>query len=264
MNNITLYDIINRVNFENVFADILRHVPEVADKKLQFMLAFETLRSLKPCKDAQCVIEVRGKEYLGEGVHDLWINASTIGSNIGESILGGRVQWAPMFNRPDAVRKTTNEMIIANLLWQLVAYGYPEESAILSGFILNNRRWSETTMSERIEEICSYIDIHQVPGLSHENIRKYNGANNIAWVTNITPYSLPRIKASYDITCFLDDFMWLNNETKTILIISSCEVYENEVCEIEDFANNMLKNPIIKYGEPFIPGIEVMVIFITE
>lgn len=64
--------------------------------------------------------------------------------------------------------------------------------------------------------------------------------------------------------CFLDDFMWFNNETKTILIISSSEGYENEVCEIEKFAHNMLKNPTIKYGNPLIHGIEIMAVFITE
>lgn len=64
--------------------------------------------------------------------------------------------------------------------------------------------------------------------------------------------------------CFLDDFMWFNNETKTFLIISASEGYVNEVCKIEEFANNMLKNPTISYGKPMLPGIEVMAIFITE
>lgn len=260
----TLYDIINQVDFNKVFADILRHMPEAEDKKPQFILAFKSLRSLDSCKDARCVIEVQEKDYLGEGVHDLWINASSIGSNIGESLLAARVKWEPMFNRPGAVRKITDEMIVGDLLWQLVAYGFPKYSAILSGFILNNRRWPETAISERIEEICSYMDIHQVSGLSHGDIRKYSGVKNIAWVTNITPYSLPRLKASYDMNCFLDDFMWFNDETKTILVISSSEGYENEVCKIEKFAHSMLKEPTIKYGKPLLPGIEIMVVFITE
>ncbi len=47
---------------------------------------------------------------------------------------------------------------------------------------------------------------------------------NIAWIANITPYSLPRDKVAYDMICSLDDFMWFNNETKTFLIISASEV----------------------------------------
>lgn len=260
----TLHHLIHKVRFEDVFSDLLRHVPEVEDKRPQFILAFESLRSFNPCKYTRCVIEAQEKEYLGDGVHDLWINASAIGPNIGESLLAGRIQWAPMFNRHDAVRRITDEMIVADLLWQLVAYGFPKESPILSGFILNNRRWPESTISERIEEICSYIDLHHVSGFSHEEIYQYNDVENVAWVANMTPYSLPRDKASYDMICFLDDFMWFNHETKTILIISASEGYENEVCKIEEFANNMLKNPTIAYGKPMLPGISVMAIFITE
>lgn len=262
--DMTLYDILNKVDFDKVFSDILRHVPEVEGNKPQLMLAFECLRSFNPCRSTRCVIETHEKDYLGDGVHDLWINASTIGSNIGESLLASHIQWEPMFNRPDAVRKITDEMIVADLLWQLVAYGFPKESAILSGFILNNRRRPESTPLERIEEICSYIDIHQVSELSHGDIRKYIEAKNIVWATNITPYSLPRLKASYDMNCFLDDFMWFNNETKTILIISSSEGYTSEAYKIEEFARSMLKNPTIVYGEPILPGIEIMAVFITE
>lgn len=262
--DMTLHDIINKVDFNKVFADILRHVPEAEVKRPQFMMAFETLRSFNPCKDTHCVIEANEKDYLGEGVHDLWIDASAIGPNICESLLAGRIKCVPMFNRPDAVGKVTDEMIVADLLWQLIAYGFPKDSAILSGHILNNRRWQESSMSERIKEICSYIDIHQVSELTHEDIHKYCEAKNIAWIANITPYSLPRLKASYDMNCFLDDFMWFNNETKTILIVSSSDGYENEVCEIEKFAHSMLKKPTIKYGKPLIPGIEIMAIFITE
>lgn len=228
------------------------------------MSAFETLRSSKPCKNTRCVIEAEEKDYLGEGVHDLWIDASAIGPNICESLLAGCIKWVPMFNRPDAVKKVTDEMIVADLLWQLVACGFPDESAFLSGFIMNNRRWPESTMSERIKEICSYIDIHRVSELSHEDIRKYSEAKNIAWITNRTPYSLPLTRASYDMNCLLDDFMWFNNETKTILIISSSEGYEDEASKIEEFAHSMLKNPTLIHGKPLLPGIDVMAIFITE
>ena len=262
--DMTLYDILNKVEFDKVFSDILRHVPEAEGKRPQFILAFESLRSFNPCKYTRCVIEAHEKDYLGEGVHDLWIEASAIGHNIGESLLASRIQCEPMFNRPDAVRKITDEMIVADLLWQLVAYGFPKESAILSGFILNNRRWPESTESERIEEICSYIDIHRVSALSHGDLQKYSEAKNIAWVCNITPYSLPRANASYDMICFLDDYMWFNKETKTVLIISSSEGYEKEVGEIEEFAYNVLKNPTIVHGKPMLPGIEIMAIFITE
>ena len=262
--DMTLRDVINKVDFEKVFNDILLHVPETEDLRAQFMLAFDTLRTLNPCKDARCVITAKELDYLGEGVHDLMIQASAIGPNIGESLLGGRIQWEPLFNSSEAVRKVTDEMIIAGLLWQLVGCGFPKKSAFLSGFILNSRRWPESTISERIEEICSFIDIHQVTGFSHGDIRKYREAKNISWLTHITPYSLPRTKASYLMNCFLDDYMWSNNETKTILIISSSEGYEKEVSKIEKFAHNMLKNPTIKYGKPLIPGIDVTAIFITE
>ncbi len=260
----TLNDIINKVDFNKVFADILRHVPEAEDKRALFRLAFDTLRSSHPCKGTRCEIEAMEKDYLGEGVHDLWINASAIGSDIGDSLLAGRIRLNLIFNRPDAVRKTSDEMIVADLLWQLVAYGFPNDSAFLSGFILNNRRWPESTISERIEEICSYIDLHKVSELPHEAIRRYSKAKNIAWATNITPYSLPQIKASYDMNCFLDDFMWFNNETRTIVIISSSEGYESETCKIEEFVNSMLKNPTTVHGKPLLPGIEIMAIFITE
>lgn len=61
----TLYDILNKVDFDKVFADILRHVPDAEDNRSKFLLAFESLRSLKPCKNARCVIEGSRKRLLG-------------------------------------------------------------------------------------------------------------------------------------------------------------------------------------------------------
>lgn len=155
-------------------------------------------------------------------------------------------------------------MIVADLLWQLVSFGFPKMSSALSGYLLNSRRFPESTQAERLEEIRSYLDIHQVSEITSEDIRKYSVAENIAWITEMTPYSLPPDKGAYDMICFLDDYMWFNNETKTILIISGSKGYEEEVAKIEDFANSMLKNPTIAYGKTLLLGIEIMAIFITE
>ena len=260
-----LHELLNQVKFDDVFSDILSHVPEVENQRARFLSAFDTLRSIPPAKESKIVIDVFEKDYLGEGVHNIWINADdTRSSGIWGSLLAGHIRLESTFNRPDECRKITNEMIVADLLWQLIAYGFPEESKALSGYLLNNRRFPESTQAERIEEISSYLEIHKAPDIIRDEMRKSNKANNIAWIANITPYSLPPNRASYDMICFLDDFMWFNNETKTILIISASEGYEGEVDKIEEFANSMLKNPAITHGKPILPGIEVMAIFITE
>lgn len=263
--DMTLHKLLNQVDFDKIFHDILSHVPEVENQRLRFLSAFETLRSVIPAKETETVIEVHEKDYLGEGVHDLWINASVSrDSNLWESLLAGRIKLCSTFSRLDEKWKITDEMIVADLLRQLVALGFPEKSAILSGYLLNNRRFQESTRAERIEEILSYLDIHKVPDITRNEIRKFNKANNITWIADMTPYSLPRDKASFDMNCFLDDFMWFNNETKTVLIISASEGYEGEVDKIEEFANSMLKNPTVTHGKPLLPGIEVMAVFITE
>lgn len=192
-----LYDIIKKVTFDNVFSDILRHVPEVECKRAQFNSAFESLRTLKPAKDICLKIYTERKEYPGEGVHSLWVDGPFTGSNFDESLLAGNIRWDPLFKSPDAAGKINDEKIIA--------------------------------------------------GLSYS-----------------THYSVPRTNAARDIICFRDDNMWFNRETRTLLIVSFSEDYENEVCEIMDFANSMLKNPTIAFGKPILPGIEVSAIFITE
>lgn len=263
--NMELYELLKLVKFDDVFSDILSHVPNVENQRARFKSAFDILCSVIPAKKTKTVIEVLERDYLGEGVHDLWVNATCApDSSLWENVLAGHIRMEQVFNRPDTNRKIANEMIVADLLWQLVAYGFPEDSKVLSGYLLNNRRFSESTQTERIEEIRSYLEIHKVSDIIGDEIRKFDKANNIAWIANITPYSLPLNKASYDIICFLDDFMWFNNETKTTLIISASEGYENEVSEIEKFANSMLKNPTMVHGKPTLPGIEVMTIFITE
>lgn len=263
--DMTLQELLNLVKFDEVFFDILSHVPEVENQRARFLSAFDTLRSITSAKESNIVIDVFEKDYLGEGVHDIWINADDAHNpSIWESLLSGHIRLESTFNRPDKCCKITNEMIVADLLWHLVAYGYPEESPALFGYLLNNRRFPESIQAERLEEICSYIDNHHVTGISHEQIRKYLTAKNVSWIADITSYSLPKDKAAYDITCFLDDFMWFNKETKTILIISASEGYESEVCKIKEFAHSMLKNPTVVYGNTVIAGIEIMAIFITE
>lgn len=260
-----LSELLNQVKFDEVFTDILRHVPKVENQRTRFLSAFETLRSVSPAKETETVIEVHERDYLGEGVHDFWVNAICApNSKLWENLLAGHIRWNPAFNSHDANRRITDEMIVADLLWQLVSFGFPKMSSALSGYLLNSRRFPESTQAERLEEISSYLDIHQVSGITSEDIRKYNGAENIAWITNMTPYSLPPDKVAYDMICFLDDYMWFNNETKTILIISGAKGYEEEWAKIEDFANSMLKNPTIAYGKTLLPGIEVLAIFITE
>lgn len=260
----TLHHLIHKVRFEDVFSDLLRYVPEVVNIRHRFLLAFDTLRSIKPGQNGGIEIEVNDKDYLGMGVHDIWVNASDFKVNIWESLLAATINRGRIFNRSSVGEKITDEQIAADILWHLVAYGYPDESPALSGYLLNNRRFPESTQAERIEEICSYIDNHHVKGICHDQIRKYLTAKNVSWITDITSYSLPKDKAAYDMNCCLDDFMWFNNETKTILIITASEGYEGEVAKIDEFANSMLKNPTIAYGKPLLPGIEVMAIFITE
>lgn len=260
----TLYHLIHKVRFEDVFSDLLRYVPEVENIRHRFLLAFDTLRSIKPGQNGGIEIEVNDKDYLGMGVHDIWVNASDFKVNIWESLLAATINRGRIFNRSSVGEKITDEQIAADILWHLVAYGYPDESPALSGYLLNNRRFPESTQAERIEEICSYIDNHHVTEIPHEQTRKYMTAKNVSWIADIPSYSLPKDKAAYDINCFLDDFMWFNNETKTTLIISASEGYETEVSEIEKFANSTLKNPTMVYGKPTLPGIEVMTIFITE
>lgn len=260
----TLYQLIHKISFEDVFSDILRYVPEVENIRPRFSLAFETLRSIRPGKNGRVEIEVNDKDYLGIGVHDIWFNAPDIKANIWESLLAATINRGRILNRSIVGEKKTDEQITADILWHLVAYGYPEESQALFGCLFNNRRFPDSTQAERLKEICSYIDNHHVMGLCHEQIRKCLTAKNVSWIADVTPYSLPPDKATYDITCFLDDFIWFNNETKTLLIISASEGYENEVCKIEEFANNMLKNPTISFGKPMLPGIELLAIFITE
>ena len=260
----TLYQLIHKISFEDVFSDILRYVPEVENIRARFSLAFETLRSIRSGKNGRVEIEVYDKDYLGMGVHDIWFNASDFKANIWESFLAATINRGRIFNRSNVGEKITDEQITADILWHLVAYGYPEESPALFGYLLNNRRFPESIQAERLEEICSYIDNHHVTGISHEQIRKYLTAKNVSWIADITSYSLPKDKAAYDITCFLDDFMWFNKETKTILIISASEGYESEVCKIKEFAHSMLKNPTVVYGNTVIAGIEIMAIFITE
>ena len=259
-----LFELLNLVKFDDVFSDILSHVPEVEKQRARFKSAFDILCSVIPAKKSEIVIEVLERDYLGEGTHDLWINTSVSqDSNLWGNLLAGHIKLCDLFNRPIGSCKISNEMIVADLLWQLVSYGFPKESEALSGYLFNIRRYPDSTQEERIEEIRSYLEIHKVSDIIGDEIRKFNKANNIAWIANITPYSLPLNKASYDMNCFLDDFMWFNNETKTVLIISASEDYEGEVDKIKEFTNSMLKNPTIAYGKPMLPGIEVMVIFIS-
>lgn len=260
-----LCGLLNQVKFDEVFTDILRHVPEVRGKRAQFLLAFDTLRSITPAKESDVVIEVQEQDYLGKGVHNICINTNvTCDSRLWERLLASHIRRDSAFNSPDASCKIINEMIAADLLWLLVSYGFPKKSGALSDYIFNNRRHPESSQMERIEEICSYIDLHLVSEISHEDIYQYRDVRNIAWIADITAYSLPPDKAAYNMICFLDDFMWFNNETKTILIISASDGYEREVGKIKEFANNMLKNPTVAYGKPLLPGIAIMAIFITK
>lgn len=263
--DMTLHKLLNQVKFDKVFSDILCNVPEVENKKARFRLAFDTLLSVIPARESDVVIEVQEQDYLGKGVHGIWINTNTdCDSRLWERLLAGHIRREPTFKRLDTSSKITNEMIVADLLWLLASFDFPKKATAFSGFLLNNRRQPKSSLTERIEEICSYINLHQISEISHEDIYHYRDAGNLAWIANLTSYSLPRDKSSYDMICFLDDFMWFNNETKTFLIISSSEGYENEASKIAEFANSMLKNPTIVHGKPLLPGIEIMAIFITE
>lgn len=166
----TLYHLLHNVSFDNVFSNILHHVPAVENKRDLFLKAFDTLRVVTPEKVSKTVIDIREKNYLGDGVQDLWIESSADWSNIWQNLLAGQLKRSFMFDKPTT--DISDESIVSELLWQLVAYGYPEESAALSGYILNNHRSPDSTQKERIEEICSYIDIRQVTGISQEDINQ--------------------------------------------------------------------------------------------
>lgn len=259
----TLSQLLHKVSFDDVFSDILLHVPEMENHKARFLLAFDTLLSITPAKNSLTVIEVQDRSYLGEGVQGIWIDAHACGSDIWQNLLGGQIKRSFMFGRPNPDIEISDESIAAELLWLLVAYGFPEKSVALSG-LQHNHRFPDSSQSERIEEIFRYIELHQVSGISHEDIKKYRDAKNISWISNLTSYTLPREKAAYDLNCFLDDFRWFNDETKTIVMISASAGYEDEADKIEEFANKMLKNPTVVYGTALLPGIEVMAVFITE
>jgi len=260
----TLHQLLHKVCFDDVLSEIILYFPEMENHKARFLLAFDTLLSITPAESSLTVIEVQDRSYLGEGVKGLLIDADADSSNIWENLLGGQIERSFMFGKPNADIEITDESIAAQLLWQLVAYEFPEKSAALSGYILHDNRHPDSTQYERIKEICSYIELRQVSGISHEDIKKYRDAKNISWISNLTSYSLPREKAAYDLNCFLDDFMWFNDETKTIVMISASAGYEDEADKIEEFANKMLKNPTVVYGTALLPGIEVMAVFITE
>lgn len=260
----TLHQLLHKVSFDNVFSDIIRHFPEVEEIRPQFQLALDTLRSIAPRKNSRISIEVSEKSYLGRGVQDLWIDAHADNSDIWQNLLGGQIKRSFIFGKPNPDIEITDESIAAELLWQLVAYGFPDKSVVLSGYIQHNRRSHDSNQGERIEEICSYIDLRKVQGITSEDIKKYSNAKNISWISKMTPYTLPPMKAAYDMNCFLDDFMWSHDETNTIVMISASAAYEVEVGKIEEFANCMLKNPTILHGKAPLPGIEVMAIFIKE
>lgn len=260
----TLHQLLHRIKFDDAFTEILRCVPAVENHRARFQLAFDDLRSITPEKDSNTVIEVFERSYLGDGVMSLSIDASAECPNIWRILLGGKIKRRFMFGRFSRDVRISDESIVAELLWQLVTYGFPEKSAALSGFILNNRRWPDSTQSERFEEICSYADLFKMSGISREELCDLCDAKNISWISNMTSYTLPREKTAYDMNCFLDDFMWFNDETKTIVMISASDGYEDETSKIEEFANRMLRNPMIVYGKAMLSGIETMAVFITE
>lgn len=70
--DMTLYELLNQVDFEDAFSDIVRHIREVENLRPRFSLVFETLRSIRPGKNSCVEIEVNEKDYLGTGVHDIW------------------------------------------------------------------------------------------------------------------------------------------------------------------------------------------------
>lgn len=71
-----LSELLNQVKFDEVFTVILRHVPKVENQRTRFLSAFETLRLVSPAKETETVIEIHERDYLGEGVHDLWVDAT--------------------------------------------------------------------------------------------------------------------------------------------------------------------------------------------
>jgi len=115
-----------------------------------------------------------------------------------------------------------------------------------------------------VDEICRYLELHKVTGICPDNIQAYKDAKNIEVVGNIAPATLLPEQSAFDMICFLDDYMWFNKETKTLVFISASDGYESDIAEIKDFINSMMVNPTILHGRPIVPGVEVMAVFITE
>lgn len=57
-----LYELLNHVKFDEVFAEILCYVPEVENQKAWFLLAFDALRSITPARESDVVIEVQRQD----------------------------------------------------------------------------------------------------------------------------------------------------------------------------------------------------------
>lgn len=57
-----LYELLNHVEFNEVFADILRYVPEVENQKAWFLPAFDALLSITPAMESDVVIEVQRQD----------------------------------------------------------------------------------------------------------------------------------------------------------------------------------------------------------
>lgn len=260
----TLHNLINKVRFDDVFADMLHHVPEIKNKRDVFRTIYNKLRLSNPGKGDNIVIEPAFISWLGDGVHDIYINANSCDKVVLSDLLAGQINERGVSSSENLYSSISDEQIVADCLWHLVASGYPKDSAALSGYILNNSRRHYLSTVEVFEEIYSYLDLYKVTGYPREEVMTYKHAQNTAIIGDITPYSLPIEKSSYYMICFLDDYMWFNNETKTFFIISASEDYQSEVIVVKDFINSMMKNPTLFYGKPLLPGIDIKAIFITQ
>lgn len=286
----TLHELFQKLAFDEVFDEIKRYVPEIEPLHEDLLSAYSILKTTPPGEDDDETVSVTDLSYLGKGVHSTGINAAYYSDrDLLRTLVARQIKRSDSCGRTDDGQMLSNVQIAADCLWEFTAFGFADEAVSDAGTFLEKycyrkrlnyslkyeretRHLGRTSVDElnrlyryaRIEEICSYIDRYKVSGITDKEIWSYKCVKNIKDVDFVTSYTLPRSAAAYQLNCCLDDNMWFNDETKTIVIISASQGYEQQVSEIEEFIHAHLKNPTILYGRNKLRGIVMKAIFITE
>ncbi|MDE5687582.1 MAG: hypothetical protein K2I18_03030 [Paramuribaculum sp.] len=248
------------------------------------------MKTTPPGEDDGETVSVTDLSYIGEGVHSTGINAAYYSDrDLLRTLVARQITRSDIFGRTPDEQILSDVQIVADCLWEFIAFGFVDDIVSDAGAYLEKycyrRRLNYSLKYERetrhlgrrstdepnrlyrcarIEETCSYIDKYKVTGITGKELWTYKEVKNFKDVDFVTPYTLPQSAAAYQLNCCLDDNMWFNDETKTIVIISASRGYEQQVCEIKDFIHAHLKNPMILYGKNKLRGIVMKAIFITE